>query len=252
MTHPLDPAFLKSPLAHRGLHDASQGVMENTRDAFSGAISAGYGIEFDVQLSADGHAMVFHDEWLFRLTGQDGRVNQRTAMELAQIRVGSGRNTIETLADILALIAGQVPVLIEIKDQSLTLTETDGVLERAVAIAVTDYVGPVAVMSFNPHAMDHFKQHAPEVSRGLTTCDFAINDWPEVAKERCAELADIPDFERLGATFISHDVNDLHNPAVARIKANGHAILCWTVKSAGQEVTAREICDNITFEGYRA
>lgn len=252
MTHPLHPDFLTRPLAHRGLHDASRGVMENTRDAFIAAIDAGYGIELDVQLSADGHAVVFHDEWLYRLTGQDGCVTDRTAHELALIRVGAGQNRIETLQDILRLVGGRVPVLIEIKDQSLTLSQTNGLLERAVAAAVLGYAGPVAVMSFNPHAMDHFKQHAPDVSRGLTTCGFAANDWPEVAQGRCAELADIPDFERLDASFISHDVNDLENASVMRIQDLGYPILCWTVKSADQEKQARKICDNVTFEGYLA
>lgn len=248
MTVNLDPAFLTTPVAHRGLHDAAAGCYENTPSAFQAAIARGYAIELDVQLSLDGQAMVFHDETLDRLTNQSGPVNARTAAELRDIKVGP--DGITPLGDILDLINAQVPVLIEIKDQSLTLTETDGRLERAVCDAVARYSGPVAIMSFNPHAMAHVQRLTPTVARGLTTCGFEPVFWPDVAPDRGRALADIPDFDAVGASFISHDVLTLSQPAVARIKAAGYPVLCWTVRSKSQEHDARRICDNVTFEGY--
>jgi len=140
----------RRPFAHRGLHDTAQGIYENSRAAFVGAIEQGYGIELDVQMSRDGQAVVFHDDTLDRLTDHTGPVRALTAADLSGVTIGTSTDTIEPLADILAQIGGRVPILIEIKDQSLTLTETDGILERAVAQAVADYRGPAAVMSFNP------------------------------------------------------------------------------------------------------
>ena len=133
MRAPLDPAFLTTPIAHRGLHDRAAGVIENSRAAVSAAVEAGYGIEIDLQLSADGEAMVFHDDELFRLTGESGPVRDRTAAALGAIELEGGGETIPTLAEILALVAGRAPLLIEAKDQSLTLTEVEGRLERRAA-----------------------------------------------------------------------------------------------------------------------
>ena len=252
MTRSLDPAFITKPLAHRGLHDVSRHVFENTRSAFAAALDHGYGIELDVQLSSDGRAMVFHDETLDRLTRARGPVNRRTAAELGAITIGTGNDVIEPLDNILTQIAGQVPLLIEIKDQSLTLSQTDGVLERAVCDALSGYAGPVAIMSFNPHAMMHVQTYAPDCARGLTTCAFDPDEWPDASVDRCAALASIPDFDAVGACFISHDLTALTDAAVARIKSQGAPILCWTVRSAAQEHDARAICDNITFESYHA
>ena len=146
----LDPAFLKTPIAHRALHDASKGVFENCRSAMIAAIEHGYAIEIDLQLSADGRAMVFHDGTLDRLTDKHGDISDYTAAELSQIKVGSGQDVIEPLEDILRLIDGRVPLLIELKDQSRQLSQTDGRLEQATIDALSPYHGQVAVMSFNP------------------------------------------------------------------------------------------------------
>ena len=242
----------RRPFAHRGLHDTAQGIYENSRAAFVGAIEQGYGIELDVQMSRDGQAVVFHDDTLDRLTDHTGPVRALTAADLSGVTIGTSTDTIEPLADILAQIGGRVPVLIEIKDQSLTLTETDGILERAVAQAVADYRGPAAVMSFNPHAMFHVRDVAPDIICGLTTCDFAPHDWPGVDTQRLQELADIPDFDPLGAAFVSHYVNDLANPAVTTLRQRGIPIMCWTVRSQEQATTLGPMVDNITFEGFLA
>lgn len=249
----LHPDFLTKPLAHRGLHDLKFGVPENSPAAFQAAIDAGYGIELDLQLSADAQAIVFHDDYLDRLTDETGKVREKTADMLGTFRLKGGQDVVPTLAQILAQIDGQVPLLIEIKDQDGMLGTNLGTLEVATAHLLANYAGPVAVMSFNPHAMAVFRDHAPDMAIGLVTCDFAADGgWASLPPARLAELTDIADYEKLGACFISHDRTDLARPRVADLKAAGAAILCWTVRSPEDEATARQIADNITFEGYRA
>lgn len=248
----LPAAFLDAPLAHRALHDLSDTRPENSRAAVRAAIDRGYGVEIDVQLSADGEAMVFHDYDLKRLTGEAGPIRQRATEDLLQIPLLGGDEGIPTLPEILALVAGRVPVLIEMKDQDGAMGPDIGPLGPAVAAALAGYGGPVAVMSFNPHAVAEMARLAPDVPRGLTTCDWPAGDWPMIPAATRDRLRGIPDYDAVGATFISHDRRDLSAPRVAQLKAAGASILCWTVRSPAEEAEARKIADNITFEGYPA
>lgn len=242
--------FLATPIAHRALHDAARGVPENSRAAVQRAVRAGYGIEIDVHLSADGHAVVFHDDTLDRLTNVTGPVGARTARELSDLTLNGSDERIPTLADILKLVDGAVPILIEIKDQSGAIGEGEDQLERAVARDLKDYKGPVAVMSFNPYVIAAMRTHAPGVSRGLVSSAFIPSQWPQISDEICTHMRSISDFGRVGARFISHDWTDLGSPRVAELKANGTPILTWTVTTAQIEAEARRVADNITFEGY--
>ena len=247
----LPAAFIHVPLAHRALHDLTDQRPENSRAAIDAAIRAGYGIEIDLQLSADGQAMVCHDYDMRRLTGLKGPVQTRTQAELGAIPLTGGDGTIPTFSEVLAVVDGQVPLLVEIKDQDGALGDNVGVLEQATARALDGYAGPVAVMSFNPHAVQALARFAPDVPRGLVTCDFAPEDWP-APKPVLDRLRDIPDFDRVGASFISHDRNDLTNPAVQALRAQGHPVLSWTIRSPEEEAAARRHAENITFEGYMA
>ena len=251
MTRPALPAgLLRLPVAHRALHDRAQGRIENSPSAVMAAVTAGYAIEIDVQLSADGQAMVFHDEVLDRLTAERGRVSARTAAALGRIGLTGGADVIPTLEAVLALIAGRVPALIEIKDQTDRMADTDGRLEAAVARALGGYGGEVAVMSFNPHSIAHMARLAPDVARGLTTSSYDPADWAPVPAAVCDRLREIPDFDRVGASFISHQGDDLDRPRVLALRAAGVPVLCWTIRSAEQEAAARQIAANVTFEGY--
>lgn len=223
--------------------------MENSRAAVRAAIAGGFGIEIDLQRSADGEAMVFHDAALRRLTGHRGAVVGQTAAGLARLPLVGGGETIPTLAEILALVAGQVPLLIEVKDPDDTCGPLDGVLERRIAALLAGYDGPVALMSFNPHSVAWLAAAAPAVPRGLTTCDFAGPEW-SLPDYRRAELAGIADFVPTGCSFISHNHRELASPAVARLKAEGVPVLCWTVRNPAEEIAARRVADNVTFEGY--
>jgi glycerophosphoryl diester phosphodiesterase len=250
MNPALPSAFLTVPLAHRALH--GPGRAENSRAAVEAAVAAGYGIEIDVQLSADGCAMVFHDDTLDRLTAETGPVRARTAADLAHIPLALGGGTIPTLAEVLETVAGRVPLLIEVKDQDGAMGVNVGALERAVGIDVARYEGPLALMSFNPHSVDALRHVAPSVPRGLTTCSWRPEDWEGVPPDLCARLRDIPDLVRTGSSFISHQWSDLDRPRVQEIKAAGLPVLCWTIRSPQAEATARRVADGITFEGYTA
>ena len=243
----LHPAFLLPPIAHRGLH--AEGRTENSTTAFAAAIERGYGIELDIQMSADGEAMVFHDYELSRLTAAKGPTRQQSAAQLAALSLADGSH-IPTLQNVLKQVSGQVAVLVEIKDQDGAMGSDIGQLEARVADILNEYRGPVAVMSLNPHAVYHMQRLAPDVPRGLVTCHFSAKDWPLLPRKRAEELAHIPDFEATGASFISHHFKSLDLPSVERIRQQGDPVLSWTIKSEDDEFQARRLADNITFEGY--
>ncbi|MDE0521454.1 MAG: glycerophosphodiester phosphodiesterase family protein [Boseongicola sp.] len=245
----LPKEFLTRPIAHRALHDASDGRPENSRAAVNAALKHGYGIEIDVQLTSDAQAAVFHDHALERLTGREGLVRERSMPELASIALKGSNETIPDLAEVLGMVAGRVPLLIEIKDPDGTFGPDVGSLEGTVARTLAGYGGPAAVMSFNPHCVATMQALAPGVPRGLVTCAFRETEW-SMPRARRAELAGIPDYERVGASFISHDVRDLECARVLELGQRGASIICWTVRSAEEERWARAFAANVTFEGY--
>jgi len=247
----LPRAFYDVPLAHRALHDVNDGRPENSRAAIRAAIAGGYGIEIDVQLSADRAAMVFHDYALDRLTAARGPVRLRNAEDLSGILLSGGEEGVPTLIEVLALVKGQVPLLIELKDQDGGMGPDIGPLEEATAEALEGYTGDVAIMSFNPHAVARMAELAPKVPRGITSSAYRYEDWP-LPRATCDRLREIPDYDRVGATFISHEVDDLGRNRVKELKQQGAMVCCWTIRSPSQEARARRVADNITFEGYTA
>lgn len=245
----LDRRFLETRLAHRALHGA--GRPENSLAAICAARDAGFGIEIDVQPSADGVAMIFHDRGLERLTGEAGRVIERSADALGRLRLLGTQQTIPTLDAGLAAAGDDAPVLIEIKDQDGAMGRDVGALERAVAAAVRRHPeARVAVMSFNPYSVAEMSRLLPDVPRGITTSGFRAKDWPGLPARVRSRLRGIPDYGHVDASFISHDARDLRNPRVAELKKAGAAILCWTIRSPAEERAARAVADNVTFEGY--
>jgi len=257
VAHPpaLPDGLRRIPLAHRALHDAAAGRPENGMAAVRAAVAAGYGIEIDLQLSRDDRAMVFHDAKLERMAEGSGGVHGLTAAELAGLPLRGGNGEcVPTLEDVLQVVAGRVPLLIEIKDQERGGSRAGiGPLEAATARALADWPDAarwVAVMSFNPAAVAEMARIAPQLPRGLTT--FAW-DGPDVAgfpASQVDRLRAIADFETVGASFISHDHRDIDRPRVVALRATGVPVLCWTITSPAEEAAARERADNITFEGY--
>ncbi|WP_127559643.1 glycerophosphodiester phosphodiesterase family protein [Nioella ostreopsis] len=246
----LHPAFLAAPIAHRGLHDLTRERPENGLSAVRAALDAGYGLELDLQISSDGLAMVFHDYELDRVTGETGQVKRRSAEELGQIVLTGSEDYIPRLSEVLTLVAGRVPILLEIKEQSRFMGPVDGVLERAVAADLAGYDGPVAVMSFNPASVAALAKAAPDVPRGMTSGSYDDPEWAPLGRERLDRFRALDGFDESGCCFISHYHKDLSDPAVTALKARGVPVLCWTIRSPEAEAEARRIADNVTFEGY--
>lgn len=242
--------FLHRPIAHRGFHDAAAGIVENSRAAFMAAIDRGYAIELDLQLSSDGEVMVFHDYEMSRLTTERGPFQLMGSEHLRNTSLRIGGEKIPDFAEILKLVAGRTPLLIELKDQDGALGENVGRIEKRAAELLADYNGPAAVMSFNPHSIMEMKRLAPQIARGLTTDDFASDHWALLPRKRALELHEIPDYDRVEASFISHYWRSLGSDQVTALKNRGETVLCFTIKSEIEEAQARAIADNITFEGY--
>lgn len=240
--------MLHRPVAHRALHGS--GRPENSLAAIAAGIAAGWGIEIDVQPASDGTPMVFHDYALDRLTAREGWVRLQSVADLRGTTLIGGDEGIPTLREVLDLIAGQVPLFIEIKDQDGSLGPAVGALERAVAEDLHGYGGPVAVMGFNPNSIRVFGGFAPDIPRGLVTDAFTVEDWPMVPAARRQKLAEMRDFASCGAFFASHNRRFLDMPQVHDLKARGVPVLIWTVRSQAQADAALTIADQITFEGY--
>lgn len=246
----LPKSFLEIPLAHRGLHDMSRDIVENSRASFVAAIDAGYGVELDIQASADDTPMVFHDKSLSRMTRDSGMVQELTASELRNIQLVAGGEAIPTLREILDLIAGRAPILMEIKSLADDREDHSGRLEENIARELEGYPGHVAIMSFNPHIVKNVSKTLPGLPRGLTSQAYELYA-PQLSEKTRRDLGTLNHFDDIGASFVSHDRRDLDNPSLRALKARGVPILTWTIYTAAQEEEARRIADNITFESYR-
>ena len=220
--------LIAKPFAHRGLHGA--GVIENSRAAFEAAIRAGHGIEMDVQASADGRAIVFHDYKLERLTGRDGLVIAQKAAELARVRLLGSDETIPALPEVLALIAGRAPLLIEVKTPERDVAG----LSRSVADALSGYQGSVAVMSFNPEVGRWFARHAPTRLRGLVVTE-AGRRFRGTFERRLALWRARPD-------FLAYDIRDLPSRFATAQRMKGLPVLTWTCRTLARPGAGGRAC----------
>ncbi|QDZ02479.1 glycerophosphodiester phosphodiesterase [Nitratireductor mangrovi] len=228
--------LVERPIAHRGLHDLNQRKWENTLSAFAAAADKGYSIECDVHLAADGVPMVFHDRDLERLTGQKGKVFDKTATELGAMTVGGTGDRIPTLAESLAEIAGRVPVVIELKG----VEGKDDRLVAAVAADLAGYRGHAAIMSFDHWLVRRFATDAPGITAGLTASG---NETAEL-EAHFSMLAHSPD-------FVSWGVADLPSPFVAFVRGRlGLPVITWTVLEPADIQRTFAHADQMTFEGF--
>ena len=248
-TAPLDPESqdrLCSPaVAHRGLWSAS-GAPENSLAAFEAACEAGYGVELDVQLSADGEAMVFHDEHLARMAGAAARLMEKTAAELRRLRLKSSRETIPTLGDVLAQAAGRTMVFIEIKSRR----GEEGPLDQRVADVIQSYRGPLAVIGFNPGSHAWWRANRPHVLRGFNT---VISEAAAAAGGPTYEKAigeALRDLDRAAPHFLAPSMSMIPSEGVRGLRRQGLPIVVWTVRSDQQWAQLQPECDNLIFEGF--
>ncbi len=233
----LDPRLkrlIERPFAHRGLH--REGRIENSRAAFAAAIDAGMGIELDVQATSDGAAMVFHDSELDRLAEGTGSLAGRTAGELGRIRLRGSDETISRLEEILELVGGRVPLLIELKAPRGRASP----LCAAVREALVGYDGPIAPMSFNPDVGDWFARRAPEQLRGLVVTENGRR-WRGMAARYFA-------LWRARPHFLAYDIRDLPSTFAQRQRERGLAILTWTCRSDADRARAALHADQVIHE----
>ncbi len=214
--------------------------------AVRAAIAGGYGIELDIQVSRDGHAVVFHDTRLERLTDSTGAVRNRSGAELEAFRLQGSSETIPALATVLGEVRDQVPLLLDVKNKSLRV----GRYEAAVHRELAEYRGRVAVMVWNPWSMAWFRRRAPGLPIGhiVTVLRYGGYWKPWYLDPVLRRLRAAP-FRR--PDFVAWNVNLLPNPAARRARREGTVILTWAVRDENQRAVAMSEADNIIFEGYR-
>lgn len=230
------------PVAHRGLHDAAAGAPENSLAAFEAAAAAGYAMECDLQLAADGVAMVFHDAQLDRLTGTSGALGAHCAKALGALRLLGTDEPIPTLADLLARIDGRAPILLELKHDVSPV----GPLEEAAWRELRRYRGPYAVQSFDPDAVAWFGRRAPEAPRGQVTAD-----WRRYREGERPALANAWAAVRARPQFLAWSVHALPHWAPRLARRLGLPLLAWTVRSPEDLARARACGANPIFESLR-
>lgn len=224
------------PIAHRGLHDLNNTRWENTLSAFEMAAKAGFAIECDVHLSADGIPLVFHDEECKRLTGVDGQIHELTAAQATALHVGGTEDRVPTLREALALIAGRVPIIIELKG----IAGRDDSLVAAVARDLDGYDGHAAIMSFDHHLVRRFPADAPGIPGGLTAEGVKTRDIEAHFSMLAHELA-----------FVSYNVHHLPNPFVTFVREKLRMpVITWTVRDKAAKAQSDLFADQITFEGF--
>ncbi len=224
------------PVAHRGYHDTNREIWENTLSALSRAIEAGFAIECDIQLSSDSVPMVFHDHDLQRLCNMQGEVRERTAGELRMLSIGGTKDKIPTLRQMLDLVKGQVPLVIELK--GIDAEHDDGFAE-AVLEVLEGYEGKVALMSFDYHLLLALK---------VTDCPWPVGLTAEGVKpENFAAHREAMD---LGLDFTSYCVAHLPNDFVSDLREKGAPVITWTVRDEIMRSQTYKYADQMTFEGF--
>jgi glycerophosphoryl diester phosphodiesterase len=234
------------PIAHRGLHAKGKGIIENTSSAFEAAIKGDYSIECDVQLTADGEAIVFHDDDLERLTEAEGLVKALTAKELKRIDLKATPDRMQTLAELLEQVDGRATLVIELKS---LWDDNDALAKRALQV-LESYDGPYCLISFDPGMIACVRELSPQTVRGIVadrTTDSYYNALP-VAKRHAMRT-----FSHLAQTqphFVSYYWRELPFEPVTEIRKAGHPVITWTLRSKEDASQALRYCDQITFEGY--
>ena len=241
--------LLARPVAHRGLHDASAGIIENTESAVQAALDAHYGIEVDLQLTADGEAVVFHDYTLDRLTEGRGPVRGKTASELKAIPFNSSTDRIQTLNELLEQVSGRVALMLEIKSGWREI----GPLEERVSSVVSEAGGPVSVMSFDPQSMALVRALAPEITRGIVSERYPANDpeWHGLPVHRRLSLRHGTEIADANPDFLHFHVKGLPYGPTRLFRKLGRPITTWTVRTAEDRKKAARYADQICFEGFR-
>lgn len=237
--------WLKRPIAHRGLHDATRGIIENSASAIRAAMGKGYAVEVDLQCAAGDMPVVFHDATLDRLTHESGPVSARDVESLRAISLKGSHDKILSLPDLLGRVGGYVPLMLEVKS---TWTR-DGRFEANIAKQLAGYTGPVAVMSFDPYSVAAFRRAAPDLPRGLVAERFAGDHWKDLSGRQRFAMRHLLTAAFARPHFIAYDIHAL--PAAAPLIAKtvcGLPLLTWTVRTDAERERALRYADAMIFE----
>ena len=243
------PAWLTArPVAHRGLHDISRGIIENMPGAVQAAIAGNFAIEVDIQLSADGEAMVHHDDALGRLNEGSGMLLEKTAAELKSVRFNQTAERMMSLADLCSLVAGRVPLVIEVKSHF----DGNRTLVRRMAEVLSAYSGPAVGMSFDPDQVLALREIVPNLPRGIVAQRSYDDDyWKKLTPQQRDSMLHLRHGFRTQPHFVAYWVNELPAPApwIAR-NLFGCPLLTWTVRTPEQRKCAARYADQMIFEGF--
>jgi glycerophosphoryl diester phosphodiesterase len=223
------------PIAHRGFHDLNKTVWENTLTAFERAADAGFSIECDLQYAADGVPIVFHDDTLERLCNIPGDVREKSSGELGLLKVGGTKDKIPRLSELLKLVNGRVPLVLELKGRQ----EDDAGFVESVLEALEGYKGDVALMSFNVWLLEELKGMGAAYPVGLTAYGDNEEAWAEHQKAM-----------DLGLDFTSYYYLHLPNPFTEGLRARGVPVITWTVRDDDAIAKTFANGDQMTFEGF--
>jgi len=242
------PSWLRGAMfAHRGLYGMEESIPENSLAAFSKALEMGYGIELDVHLTLDGHLVVHHDRSLRRLCGADGNIDEMSLADLAAFCLQDTEEGIPSLSQVLALIDGKVPLLIEMK--------YDGggdhtALPRALFGTMEGYAGPWCVESFDPMMLLWFRRHAPRTPRG----QLAFDQKREAGKFT-SPLMIISAFLLMNVIsrphFVAYGPGREQNLSCRLVRRLFHPLMgAWTVRTANEFEKLRDQNDLLIFEAF--
>ena len=235
------------PVAHRGLHDAARGVIENTPSSVAAAVAANYAIEVDLQITADNEAMVYHDETLGRLTEGSGRLDAMDAAALRRVPFMATADRMISLDELCEIVAGRVTLVLELKSHF----NGDGRLPLRVADVLKKYAGPVATMSFDPAQIAVLREAAPTLRRGLV----AERRYRPHHQDRSwlrSSAGYLADLGRANPQFLAYSVKDLSSPPPLIFRyLLRRPLLTWTVRSGDDRARAARWADQMIFEGFR-
>ena len=236
------------PVAHRGLHDRARGIIENMPGAVKAAIAGNFSIEVDIQLTADGEAMVHHDHALGRLTEGNGLLIEKTAAELKSVKFLDTPEQMMSLSDLCAMVGCRVPLVIEVKSHF----RGDRRLVKRMAEVLSSYHGPAVGMSFDPDQVLALREFIPSRPRGIVAQRTYDDDyWTKLTKEQRDSMLHLRHGFRTQPHFVAYSVNQLPAPApwIAR-NVFGCPLLTWTVRTPEQRARAARYADQMIFEGF--
>jgi len=228
----------QNPIAHRGLHDGNKTVPENSLSAFAKAITAGYPIELDIQIISDGTVIVFHDSDLKRICGVSTSTRKLTVSTLKNYTLFSTSEKIPTLTEVLQLVNGQVPLVIELKTETLNKG-----LEKNLLQLLTKYQGAFALQSFNPSSVRWLQKHTSYFVGQLAEASLAFKPFNKIVEYLQLNKSHSPD-------FIGYDIALFPNKTITHFQEKGIPILAWTVRTQNQIEHKSHYFDNIIFEGF--